>query len=276
LALQEGFALLTGETGLGKTLLAHRLVEQLDAAGTTLLLTNPHFTAPAALFQSMLFDLGSPFEFRSEHELRLHVTDRLLKDYQEHRPTLLIIDEAQHLTPLLLEELRLLGNLETRAGKVLQVLLIGLPAALETLKHADLFALQQRVRVRVTLSPLDTHESADYLAHQVRAAGGKVERLLGDETLELLARSCRGVPRLLNQAADLALQLAATAEQTSVDVEAALEALTELGLAPEESEEEPVISEPTVEMRILRPVEVEDQANAQRPRRLFMSGKRSA
>jgi type II secretory pathway predicted ATPase ExeA len=282
-ALQDGFAVLTAEPGLGKSLLAYRLLASAEGDNVTLMVNNTSFDSSAALFQTLLFDLGQPYEGKSEQELRLAVIDRLLGSFGEHKSTLLIVDEAHHLPAYLLEELRLLGNLESREGKAVQVVLIGLPGLQDTLGRPDLAALRQRVRTLATLSPFDSHEGADYVSHLVRAAGGRSDRLFTEEALQLLARGTRGVPRLLNQAADQALQLAALAEEQQVDAEAALEALGELSLALDESSKpasEPAIeaAEEPQEVRLLRPSEMAatTTASSTRPRRLFMTGRRSA
>lgn len=233
LADGEGVMVLTGTPGTGKTLLCHCLLERLDGHTGIAFLTNSHLGSRADLLQAVLYDLSLPYEGRGEQELRLALTDHLLCGYEQGRGTILIVDEAQHLRVDLLEELRLLGNLEARSGKALQVVLVGQPALLETLRRPELTALWQRVAVRVEVGPLALQEAADYLLHHVRIAGGRPERLFVDEALELLARQTHGVPRLLNQAAHQALQLAAEAGSAEVDAEAALEALALLGLSEE-------------------------------------------
>src|SRR5437879_9481991 len=110
----EGLALLTGAPGTGKTLLCHRLIELVGPDVATAFLTNSHFRDRAGLLQAILYDLSLPYEGHGEQELRLALTDYLLKNFGAGRRSLLLIDEAQHLTPDLLEELRLLGNLEAR------------------------------------------------------------------------------------------------------------------------------------------------------------------
>jgi MSHA biogenesis protein MshM len=127
----------------------------------------------------------------------------------------------------------MLGNLEARSGKAIQVVLVGQPSLLETLRRPELAALRQRLAVRAEVEPLALQEAADYLLHHVRIAGGRPERLFADEALALLSHQTRGVPRLLNQATHQALNLAAEAGSAEVDVEAALEALTLLGLTEE-------------------------------------------
>ena len=241
----EGVVVLTGPPGTGKTLLGHCLLERLGSGVSIAFLTNSHVGDRAGLLQAILFDLSLPYEERGEQELRLALTDHLLRGYEAGRGTILIVDEAQHLTPDHLEELRLLGNLEARSGKALQVVLVGQPALLETLRRPELAALAQRLAVRAELQPLALQEAADYLLHHVRVAGGRPERLFADEALELLARQTGGVPRLLNQAAHQALNLAAEAGAAQVDAEAALEALALLGLDAEVSEvgRTPVLTE---------------------------------
>jgi general secretion pathway protein A len=233
LADGEGAMTLTGEPGTGKTLLCHCLLERLGSDRSIAFLTNGRAGSRAGLLQAILYDLSLPYEGRGEQELRLALTEHLLHGYAEGRSTLLVLDEAQDLTPDLLEELRLLGNLEARSGKALQVVLVGQPTLLETLRRPELTALGQRVAIRAEVEPLPLQEAADYLLHHLRVAGGRPERLFIDEALELLCRQTRGVPRLLNQSAHQALRLAAEAGTAQVDAEAALEALALLGLAEE-------------------------------------------
>jgi type II secretory pathway predicted ATPase ExeA len=184
----------------------------------------------ASLLQSLLFDLGLPHEGRSEQQVRLALTDHLLQNFRNSGPTVFLIDEAQHLSADLLEELRLLGNLEAPSGKAVQVVLVGQTSLLETLRRPELASLRQRAAVRVELEPMEVQEAADYLLHHLRVAGGKPEAIITDEAVELLANATRGVPRLLNQAANQALRLTEEGEAEQVDVESVLEALEMLGL----------------------------------------------
>jgi type II secretory pathway predicted ATPase ExeA len=236
----EGLLLVSGAAGTGKTLLCHLLLERLGPEVSTAFLTNSHLRDRTGLLQAILYDLSLPYQGRDEQEARLALTDHLLKAFAAGRRTVLLVDEAHHLSPDLLEELRLLGNLEARSGKAIQVVLLGLPPLAETLRLPELTAFRQRLAVRVELPPLAVQEAADYLLHHLRVAGGRPERVLADEALELLARATRGVPRLLNQAAHQALALAHEAGAGQVDVEAALEALHLLGLEAEEGGAEEV------------------------------------
>ena len=153
LAEDEGLVLLTGEPGLGKTLLCHCLLESCGSLRSAFVI-NSHLPDRAALLQVILYDLGLPYEGRGEQELRLALTEDLLKHCGEHGPTLLVIDEAHHLAPDLLEELRLLSNLESGAGRALQIVLVAQPTLLETLARLELASFRQRLAVRARLGPL--------------------------------------------------------------------------------------------------------------------------
>jgi type II secretory pathway predicted ATPase ExeA len=236
LADGEGVLLLSAGPGLGKTLLCHCLLDRLGDDLQASLLTHTHLGGPAGLLQALLHDLSLPHEGRSEQDMRLALIDHLLGRYRDGKRTVLVIDEAQHLGPDLLEELRLLGNLEGQAGKAVQVVLAGQPELLATLGQPALAPLRQRVVVRAQIEPLGLEEAADYLLAHLRAAGGRAERILGMEALEVLGRQTGGVPRLLNQSARLALRLAAENSASEVDAEIALEALAQLGLTAAEPE----------------------------------------
>jgi type II secretory pathway predicted ATPase ExeA len=235
LAGDESFVLLTGDAGTGKTLLGYTLLERLGDKVDSAFLTNSHFADRAALLQAILYDLGLPYDGANEQTLRLRLTDHLLKTCAAERRTVLVIDEAHHLSADLLEELRLLANLEAGTGKALQVVLLAQTSILRTLRQPGLESLTQRMAVRSTLEPLEVEEAYDYLLHHLRLAGGKPEKTFDDTALEVIARGTHGIPRCLNQAAHQALMLAEEGELPKVDAEAALEALSMLGLSPSES-----------------------------------------
>lgn len=218
----EPFVSLTGDPGLGKTMLAHLVVQQLEDP-TVAFVSNPHGERVADLLQAILYDLGLPYIGRPEQEMRLAIADFAMNNHRDGRRTIILIDEAHLLSRTLLEEVRLLGNLETPRGRAVQVMLIGQPSLLANVDQ--LLSLAQRLITRAQIHPFGLRESADYIAYQVSRAGGKTGRVFSDEALEVLARGSRGIPRLLNQAAYNALLLAQKAEMSEVDVEAAIEAL---------------------------------------------------
>jgi type II secretory pathway predicted ATPase ExeA len=231
-AIEEdaGFALLAGDPGTGKTLLCHCLLERLGPNVVSAFLSNSHFPDRLSLLQGILFDFSLPYEDGREQVLRLRLTDYLLKNCSGARRTILLVDEAQHLSPDLLEELRLLGNLEAGQGKAFQVILAGQEGLMETLSRPEMTACLQRLAVRARIEPLGIEEGVDYLLHHVRVAGGNPDALWEEPALEILARGAKGIPRLLNQAAHQAMLLAHQAEMSRIDAEAALEALAMLGL----------------------------------------------
>ncbi len=231
----EGIALLDGAPGVGKTLVAMRFLEGLPPEVPRVIVPGIRFARPSDLYQSILFDLGVPFHGLSEQELRLAVADRLLGSLAAGHPTAIVLDEAQHLGSDLLEEVRLLGNLETRSAKAAFAVLVATPVLRDRLPPA--FA--QRVAVRPRVEPLSVEESTRFVAHQIEACGGDPAELVTHESLSLLALRCGGVPRVLNQAANLALTLTAAAGEAAVDCEAVLEALGRLGLSTDVEDAEP-------------------------------------
>jgi MSHA biogenesis protein MshM len=235
----EPLALLVGEPGTGKTLVAAQFLARLGEDVSRVFLTNGHLDRRADLFQAILYDLGMPYEGKAEQELRLGLTDRLLTDYATGRRTILAIDEAHHLPADLLEEVRLLGNLETPCGRAVQSVLIAQPSILDTLRRPELRALAQRLIVRPELGRLARTEAVEYVVHQLRVAGARPTALIDDEALALLARGSEGLPRVLNQAAHLALLLTWQAGSGRVDAEGVLEAFGRLGIeVPEDDAEE--------------------------------------
>jgi type II secretory pathway predicted ATPase ExeA len=239
----EGLALVTGEPGTGKTLLGHCLLDRLGPAVNSAFLLNSHFPDQSSFLQAILYDLSLPHEHRAEADLRQSLTEFLLKNYEAGKRTVLIIDEAQLLTLDVLEEVRLLGNVEGRKGKAIHVVLLALPPILEALRHPALASFRQRLAVLARLEPLGVHEAGDYLAFQLRHAGGRPDEILSDEAVEILAKGARGIPRLLNRAAQQALEIAAQGEAELVDAEAALEALNVIGLSESTENEAALVGE---------------------------------
>jgi type II secretory pathway predicted ATPase ExeA len=233
----EGILLLLAAPGIGKTLLGYTLLERLGDAATSAFLTNSHFADRSALLQAILFDLGLDYA-GSEQTLRLRLTEQLLKTCAEKKRTIVVIDEAHHLAADLLEELRLLANLEAGSGKAVQFVLLAQPSILLTLEEPALAALQQRIAVRAALDALGVEEAYDYLLHHLRLAGVKPDKVFDETALEVIARGTHGIPRCLNQAAHQALVLAEAGELGNVDAEAALEALAMLGMAAREEAEQ--------------------------------------
>lgn len=236
-ARREPAVLIDGVPGVGKSLVARKWLDDLLPEVPRVLLPNSHAERPGELLQAILFDLGQPYQGLSEQELRLAVTGQLLDSATSDFPTVLVIDEAQHLSHSALEELRLLGNLETRRGSAVFAVLVAQPVLRGWLSTSGYALVASRVGVRCALEPFTVEESTTYLRHQVQAAGGDPATVFDDSAVSLLARACAGLPRSLNRAAGLALELAADAEAEQVDVEAVGEALSRLGVSLPETEE---------------------------------------
>lgn len=232
-ARRDPAVLIDGPPGTGKTLAARRWLARLAAGVPRAVLPNVHAGRAADLLQAILFDLDRPYQGLTEQELRLAVTAELLAGAASGYPTVLVIDEAQHLGDAAIEELRLLGNVETPGGSAVFAVLVGQPGLRDRLRRPEAGAFAQRVGAWCGLDPLTAEESAEYLRHRVLAAGGR-PGVLDEEAAGLLAGACGGVPRVLNRAATAAAELAAEAGADTIDAEAAVEALARLGLGAEE------------------------------------------
>jgi len=235
LASGEELVVVAGLPGVGKSLLARVIAQQVDAQ---VAYVNTTVNNRAGLLQAILYDLGLPHECRPERELRLTLVDHLLSEFAAGRRTLFLIDEAHSLRVELLEELRTLLNLEG----ALQIVLFGQPNLLDTLHRPELVSLRQRIGHLLTLEPLQAEEAGDYVLHQLRQAGAGAN-VIGTEALQLLVQACQGVPRLLNQAMTRALRLTAQANAHEVEVEVLLDVLNSLGLDVESTH--PPVAEPT-------------------------------
>lgn len=234
-----GVVVIDGEAGTGKTLVVLRFLESLPEDTCCVILQATRFSRPADFFQAILFDLGKPYQNLSEQELRLAVYGELLDALADEKTVVLFVDEAQNLTAEVLEEIRVLGNLETKASKALLVVLVGQSALRELLAKPESASFSQRVAARARISPLVHEESIRFVRHQLRECGGRPEWLIAEEALTLLAMHSGGVPRVLNRAALLAFGLAGAAGVKEVDAEPVIEALQQLELMPEVPDEQP-------------------------------------
>lgn len=201
---RKGFIQITGEVGAGKTTLCRAFLERLGDEYTTALLLNPILTANQLLKAILAeFDVPVPYNNRAESLERLNRF--LLDELSADRDVVLIIDEAQDLTPELLEQVRLLSNLETDQVKLLQILLIGQPELKERLEGPDLRQLRQRITVRFHLPPLNRHETREYVDHRLRVAGPGKPPSFSAAAMRRVYRYSGGVPRLINAACDKSL-----------------------------------------------------------------------
>ena len=201
-----GFIQLTGEVGTGKpTIIRSLLARRHDKAAIALIL-NPRMDAPEFLLTLCEeLGIGVPDSAQTSVKELIDILNRfLLKAHAEGRRVVLVVDEAQTLAPELLEQVRLLTNLETETQKLLQIILIGQPELRDVLARNDLRQLAQRITGRYHLDPLSRDESAAYIKHRLRVAGATTD-LFSNGALRELYRCSGGVPRLLNIIADRAL-----------------------------------------------------------------------
>ena len=211
-----GFIQLTGEVGTGKTTLIRSLLEQLPTKADIALILNPQLSTKEFL-QVICEELGAPRPADDSLKARIDsLNAHLLKVHAQGRRVVLIVDEAQTLSPELLEQVRLLTNLETAKQKLLQIILIGQPELRDLLDQPHMRQLAQRVTGRYHLEPLRREETALYLRHRLKVAGSTSD-IFSDAALRGLHRHSRGIPRLINVIADRALLAAYTRDRRRID-----------------------------------------------------------
>ncbi len=212
-----GFIQLTGEVGTGKTTVVRSLLAQAPKHAEIALILNPRMT-PAEFLLAICEELGIKVEERSEGSLKDLVdllSLHLLKAHSEGKRIVLVVDEAQNLAPDVLEQVRLLTNLETETQKLLQIILIGQPELRELLDRTELRQLAQRITARYHLDPLSPDETAAYVRHRLRVAGATRE-VFTPGAMREISRLSGGVPRLVNIICDRALLGAYTEDQHAV------------------------------------------------------------
>jgi general secretion pathway protein A len=210
---REGFVVVTGDIGTGKTTLCRAILEQLDRKTFTALVLNP-FLTEEDLLRLILQDFGvvSRDEVKRGHldgvtkqELIDTLNEFLLSLLPLRAGALLIIDEAQNLPPRVLEQIRILSNLETDKEKLLQIVLVGQLNLKDLLGSPEMRQLDQRVSIRYELKPLTREETSAYVAHRLTIAGGGAAVSFSPKALDLVHRYASGIPRLINLVCDRAL-----------------------------------------------------------------------
>ena len=202
---RKGFILLTGEVGTGKTTLINKLLEWLHKERvSTAFVFNPRLSV-SQFFDFMMADFGIACESRQKGQMLLRLNQWLLERYQAGERAVLIVDEAQNLSHQMLEEIRLLTNLETSTEKLLQIVLAGQPELEQKLNQPELRQLRQRITLRAKTRQLTLEETGGYIQERLRIAGTENTEIFSPEAVEVVYRYARGIPRVVNLLCEHAL-----------------------------------------------------------------------
>src|SRR5438477_139624 len=216
---RKGFVLLSGEVGTGKTTLINKLLEWLRLQQVaTAFIFNSRMNVPQFM-DYMMADFGIACDSRSKSQILLRLYNWLLDRYRAGETAVLIVDEAQNLSDEVLEEIRLMTNLETFTEKLLQIVLVGQPELDQKLKQPQLRQLRQRLTLRAKTHPLSLEETKAYVSQRLRIAGSNGRQIFGPEALMAIHRYSNGIPRVVNLSCELCLVSAFVDQQNTVGAE---------------------------------------------------------
>jgi general secretion pathway protein A len=199
---RKGFIVLTGEVGTGKTTMLECLRDHLTTHHTPFaFLFNSRLT-PDQFLQMMAYDFDLQCDRTSKTDVLFALNAMLIQRANQHQTTVLLVDEAQNLEWAVLEEIRMLGNLETRRGKMLQIILSGQPELDRKLEQPEYRQLKQRIALRCHLRPFTAAETSQYIASRLARAGMKEQTVFPVDVLLEVHRRTQGIPRLINSVCD--------------------------------------------------------------------------
>jgi len=211
-----GFIAMTGEVGTGKTTVLRTLLTQLDPEKyCSALIFNPCLSG-----EQLLASICREFRVTPDERNSFGYLDALnlflLDQHTAGKTVILVVDEAQNLTPDVLEQVRMISNLETERDKLIQIILAGQPELNDVLNRHDLRQLSQRITVRCHLTPMSRRDTAEYIRHRLKVSGCRIPGLFSSGAVKRIYRFSRGVPRLVNIVCEQALVMAWTQENSSV------------------------------------------------------------
>lgn len=231
---RDGFVVLTGDIGCGKTTLLKKLLSELDNDNFLVAKIFQTQLDEVEFLQAVLVEFGmNPFNAKKV-ELIDMLNTYLLEGYQENKQLVLVVDDAHNLNMKVLEEIRMLSGLETQKEKLLHVILVGQPQLNEILDMPEMEQLLQRVRLRFHLKALTPDETTAYIAHRLMIAGTERPDLFTAETMVAIYKYTGGVPRLINTLCDTALTVAYADSMPSVTLQVIKAAIDELQWLPYE------------------------------------------
>ena len=223
-----GFIALTGEVGTGKTTVLRTLLSQLSPEKySSALIFNPCLSR-GQLLANICEEFGVKPSKKTGFAYLESLNRYLLEQNSSGRTVVLVIDEAQNLKPEVLEQIRLISNLETMQDKLIQIILAGQPELEDILSRHDLRQLNQRITVRCRLAPMDLNDTGDYINHRLKVSGSRIPGLFTTGAVKKIYRFSRGIPRLINVAGEQALLLAWTKESLAVTPDIAAEVIKQV------------------------------------------------
>ena len=229
----KGFVMLTGEVGTGKTTLLHALLSQLDSSTNSAFIFNPRLD-PMGFFRMLFEELGVGPACDSKAEYLLALNQYLIDKLAANERVLLIVDEAQNLSTEMLEEIRLLSNLETPTSKLIQIMLVGQPELQDLIDQPELRQLRQRISLRHHLRPFDEGEVTEYVNERLNKAGYTGRGIFKKRAIRELYAVTEGTPRMINNVCDGALLLGYARQETSLGADAIREVAHDLGFGPKD------------------------------------------
>jgi general secretion pathway protein A len=226
---RKGFVLILGEAGIGKTMLIHHLMNTLDAKIKTVLFPKSHIPFEEML-KDMLLKLKLPLGLETKGSMMHVLYYHLIQCLERDENVAVIIDEAENIGLNVIEEVRLLANLETSTSKLLQIVLVGQPELREKLRSEVIRQIKQRIVITCQIKPLTEEESMRYIDHRLQIAGSGSSEVFTDESLSLICRYAKGIPLALNTLCSNALSLGCSLSEQRISVSTVKKVRREKGI----------------------------------------------